>query len=252
MGDFIQSGGVKTAVRTPAAPIADVAAFAEAVDDIITNNPFGCMAYVIGTENHAAVEKACENYTGRIACENTEAETVDRVWDRCPTGVHRERHDRARQRRAGFGHGRHRGARHRGRLVLGGALLLRPERRGLYAELLADAADTLVVQRRSDQDRRRDVGRHSADARVGVSLSVSNPPQYCLQRRGQRLSRGGRAARATSRPRHRNPRDTVVLSPRRAAGGPASTLCERDVSAAPAVSPAGFFFQSRYRPPTRR
>ena len=57
MANFVQSGVVKTAVRELAAPIDDVAAFAEVVDDVVTNNPFGCTAYQVGTESHAAVEK---------------------------------------------------------------------------------------------------------------------------------------------------------------------------------------------------
>jgi hypothetical protein len=63
MGNFVQSGVVKTAVRELAAPIADVAAFAEVVDDVVANNPFGCTAYQVGTESHAAVEKSRERAT---------------------------------------------------------------------------------------------------------------------------------------------------------------------------------------------
>ena len=85
MANFVQSGVVKTAVRELAAPIADVAAFAEVVDDVVTNNPFGCTAYQVGTENHAAVERVREAYTGRVVYENGEAETVGQVTVRCPT-----------------------------------------------------------------------------------------------------------------------------------------------------------------------
>ena len=85
MANFVQSGVVKTAVRELAAPIANVAAFAEVVDDVVTNNPFGCTAYQVGTESHAAVEKARESYTGRVIYENGEAETVGQVSVRCPT-----------------------------------------------------------------------------------------------------------------------------------------------------------------------
>ena len=85
MANFVQSGVVKTAVRTLAAPIASVTAFAEVVDDVITNNPFGCTAYQVGTENHAAVEKTREAYTGRVVYENGEAETVGTVSVKCPT-----------------------------------------------------------------------------------------------------------------------------------------------------------------------
>jgi hypothetical protein len=85
MANFVQSGVVKTAVRTLAAPIADVAAFAEVVDDVITNNPFGCTAYQVGTESHAAVEKTGEAYSGRVIYEDGEAATVGQVTVRCPT-----------------------------------------------------------------------------------------------------------------------------------------------------------------------
>ncbi len=85
MANFVQSGVVKTAVRTLAAPIADVTAFAEVVDDVITNNPFGCTAYQVGTESHDPVEKTGEAYSGRVIYENGEAETVGQVTVRCPT-----------------------------------------------------------------------------------------------------------------------------------------------------------------------
>ncbi len=85
MANFVQSGVVKTAVRELAAPIADAAAFAAVVDDVLTTNPFGCTAYLVGTENHAAVETSRESYTGRIVYENGEAETVGQVSVRCPT-----------------------------------------------------------------------------------------------------------------------------------------------------------------------
>ena len=85
MANFFQSGVVKTAVRTLAAPIADVAGFAEVVEDVLVNNPFGCTAYMVGTESHAAVEKARESYTGRIVYEDNEAVAVGQVSVRCPT-----------------------------------------------------------------------------------------------------------------------------------------------------------------------
>ena len=85
MANFVQGSVVKRAVRDLAAPIPDVAAFTEIVDDVVTSNPFGCTAYQVGTENHAAVEKARESYTGRIIYENGEAETVGQVAVKCPT-----------------------------------------------------------------------------------------------------------------------------------------------------------------------
>ncbi len=85
MANFVQSSGVKTAVRELAAPIADMAAFAEVVDDMLANTPFGCTAYQVGIESHAAVEKARESYTGRIVYEDGEAETVGQITVKCPT-----------------------------------------------------------------------------------------------------------------------------------------------------------------------
>ena len=76
---------VKTAVRELAAPIEDVAAFAAVVNGVVTNNPFGCTAYQVGTETLPAVEKTREAYTGRIIYENGEAQTVGQVTVRCPT-----------------------------------------------------------------------------------------------------------------------------------------------------------------------
>ena len=85
MANFVQSGVVKTTVRTLAAPIASVTAFEEVVDDVLTNNPFGCTAYQVGSENHAAVEKTGEAYTGRVIYEDGEAVTVGQITVRCPT-----------------------------------------------------------------------------------------------------------------------------------------------------------------------
>ena len=85
MGDFVQGSVVKTAVRTLATPIEDVTAFAAIVGDVIANNPFGCTAYQVGTESHAAVEKSRESYTGRVIYEDGEAVTVGTVSVRCPT-----------------------------------------------------------------------------------------------------------------------------------------------------------------------
>ena len=86
MGNFVQSGVIKTAVRELATPIADVTAFAEVVDDVVTNNPFGCTAYQVGQrEPLPAVEKTREAYTARIIYEDDEAQTVGTVSAKCPT-----------------------------------------------------------------------------------------------------------------------------------------------------------------------
>ena len=85
MANFVQKSVTKSATRVLAAPIADVAAFTEVVDDILTTNPFGCTAYQSGTENLPAVEKTREAYTARVVYEDNEARAVGTVSARCPT-----------------------------------------------------------------------------------------------------------------------------------------------------------------------
>jgi len=85
MANFVQKSITKAATRVLATPIADVAAFTEVVDDIVTNNPFGCTAYQSGSETLPAVEKTREAYTARIIYENGEAQTVGTVSAKCPT-----------------------------------------------------------------------------------------------------------------------------------------------------------------------
>jgi hypothetical protein len=82
MADFVQSASVKSAVRTLAAPIADVTAFDTIIESIITGNPFACVAYMTAGENHPAVEKTKEAYTAKLVYQDTDAKTVG-------TGSHR-------------------------------------------------------------------------------------------------------------------------------------------------------------------
>ncbi|HIH02991.1 MAG TPA: hypothetical protein HA263_03760, partial [Methanoregulaceae archaeon] len=60
MANFVSRSVVKSAVRTLTNPIADLAAFTEVVDDILTNNPFGCTSYESSGETHQGVEKTKE------------------------------------------------------------------------------------------------------------------------------------------------------------------------------------------------
>ena len=46
MADFVQSANVKSATRTLAEPIVDVATFNTIVQSVITDNPFECVAYM--------------------------------------------------------------------------------------------------------------------------------------------------------------------------------------------------------------
>jgi len=76
MADFIQKTNVKTATRTLAVPIADVAAFNTIVQSVITDNPFGCVAYTEGGVSHLPVEKTKENYVTKIVYLDGNAKSV--------------------------------------------------------------------------------------------------------------------------------------------------------------------------------
>lgn len=66
MADFVQSSQSKNAVRTLAAPITDVTTFNSIVQQVITDNPFGCVEYMTSGETHPAIEKTKERYTIRF------------------------------------------------------------------------------------------------------------------------------------------------------------------------------------------
>jgi len=76
MADFVQKTTVKTAVRTLANPIEDVAAFNTIVASVLANNPFGCVAYMTAGVNHPGVEKTKENYVAKILYQDNNAKTV--------------------------------------------------------------------------------------------------------------------------------------------------------------------------------
>lgn len=76
MADFVQKTTVKSAVRQLATPIADVSAFSTIVQNVITNNPFGCTSYESAGVTHQPVEKSRENYVAKIVYQDTEAKTV--------------------------------------------------------------------------------------------------------------------------------------------------------------------------------
>jgi hypothetical protein len=76
MADFVQKTTVKTAVRTLASPIADVAAFNTIVQSVITDNPFACVGYETAGVSHPPVEKTREAYMARVIYQDTDAKTV--------------------------------------------------------------------------------------------------------------------------------------------------------------------------------
>jgi hypothetical protein len=76
MADFVQNSQTKTAVRELASPIASVTAFNLIVQSVITDNPFGCVAYMTAGENHDPVEKTKEGYTARLVYEDANAKSI--------------------------------------------------------------------------------------------------------------------------------------------------------------------------------
>ena len=76
MADFVQKTNVKSAVRTLAAPIADVAAFNTIVQSVITGNPFACVAYMSAGVNHAPVEMSREAYVTKVIYQDADAKVV--------------------------------------------------------------------------------------------------------------------------------------------------------------------------------
>lgn len=70
MADFVEKSVVKTATRGLATPIADVATFDAILQDVLTNNPWGCTPYISGTITHDGVEKGAEGYTAKFLFED--------------------------------------------------------------------------------------------------------------------------------------------------------------------------------------
>jgi hypothetical protein len=78
MADYVENTNVKSAVRKLAEPIADIAAFNTIVQNVITNNPFGCVSYMSGGVNHPPVEKTKESYTAKFVFQDTLAKAIGR------------------------------------------------------------------------------------------------------------------------------------------------------------------------------
>lgn len=85
MADFSISNTTKSAVRKLADPLADVTAFDNIVQGVITNNPFQCVSYNAQGVNHPPVEKSKQGYTARIVYQDAEANTVALITVRAPT-----------------------------------------------------------------------------------------------------------------------------------------------------------------------
>jgi predicted RNA methylase len=76
MADFAQNTNVKSAVRKLASPIVDIDAFNTIVQNVILNNPFGCVSYMSSGASHPPVEKTKETYTARFVYQDGDAKAV--------------------------------------------------------------------------------------------------------------------------------------------------------------------------------
>jgi hypothetical protein len=85
MADFTTSNTTKSAVRKIAAPLADVTAFDNLVQGVITNNPFQCVSYNALGVNHPPVERGKQGYTARILYQDADAKTIAQITVRAPT-----------------------------------------------------------------------------------------------------------------------------------------------------------------------
>ena len=85
MADFVETSNTRTAVRTLANPIGNIAAFDAIVQSVIDENPFGCVGYIQAGVTHDGVEKSRESYTVRVNYEDLEGNRLGTVTARSPT-----------------------------------------------------------------------------------------------------------------------------------------------------------------------
>lgn len=85
MADFTTSNTTKSAIRKLTDPLADVTAFDNIVQGVVTNNPFQCVAYNAGGIDHPPVERSREGFTARIIYQDALAKTVALITIRAPT-----------------------------------------------------------------------------------------------------------------------------------------------------------------------
>jgi hypothetical protein len=78
MADFAPNTNVKSAVRKLATPISNVDAFNAIVQNVILNNPFGCVSHMTAGVNHPPIEMSKESYTARFVYQDADAKTVGR------------------------------------------------------------------------------------------------------------------------------------------------------------------------------
>jgi len=87
MADFVSKGAVKSAERKLTTPIDTIANFLALVQDIVDNNPWGCVAYTSAGKAVAAVVRGTEYYSGKIVYANAQAKTVGQISVKAPTSA---------------------------------------------------------------------------------------------------------------------------------------------------------------------
>ena len=85
MADFTPNNNVRSAIRKLAAPFADVSAFDNVVQGVLTNNPFGCTTYHEAGSDHPGVERSRQGYTARVIYTDTNGKLVAAISIRAPT-----------------------------------------------------------------------------------------------------------------------------------------------------------------------
>jgi len=85
MGDFVQTGNTKTAVRDLATPLADVTAFNAIIQSVLDTNPFACVEYLDAGVTVPGVVRGRESYTVRLHYEDTEGTSIGAITARSPT-----------------------------------------------------------------------------------------------------------------------------------------------------------------------
>jgi hypothetical protein len=85
MADFTTTNTTKSAVRKLAEPLADVTAFDNLVQGVISNNPFQCTTYNQGGSDHPPVERSKQGYTARIVYQDANAKNIALITVRAPT-----------------------------------------------------------------------------------------------------------------------------------------------------------------------
>jgi hypothetical protein len=87
MADFTTKSVTKSAVRKLTTPIDTVANFLAFIQDVIENNPWGCVSYTSSGATVAGVVRGSESYSGTLVYENAQAKTVGQISVKAPTSA---------------------------------------------------------------------------------------------------------------------------------------------------------------------